>query len=392
MQTLTSHDIKHRFSFFTGIRFEIFYALQAVTDLDSRIHSVWTKQTRKNLPKEFWKKFDALGGSPFLWPLVPDAIKEMSSSNPTFDEVVVALQALSFEKFQKRILTGVIHSTELVDEIIKKPKDIHEIIGRVPTKKREWLSFIGLYPFDESHPNAKMLFSLLQPTPAFQRNLVDALEVFWKSIFSKTWQQLQPLLNKSSAEKERLFNSCSLSEFVNQSLLRVEVDESKHVIRAARGGYEMPFKSISAAYMIPSVFNDKRYWTAYETKNGTYSYFPYFDPSIELSRQPSLPRNNFKHPELDIAFIFKALGDPTRFALMCLIAQSPKTATELAKKLGVSKPTISHHVHTLRDAGLIEENFQSGSVLLEAKLHVFEALSDLSIKKFFKNHQLPGSL
>jgi hypothetical protein len=50
---------------------------------------------------------------------------------------------------------------------------------------------------------------------------------------------------------------------------------------------------------------------------------------------------------------FKALGDPTRLAVLESTARYPKTVGELAGEMGVAQPTISNHVRILRDAGLI---------------------------------------
>ena len=56
---------------------------------------------------------------------------------------------------------------------------------------------------------------------------------------------------------------------------------------------------------------------------------------------------------------------------------------ELAKILSVSKPTISHHVHLLREAGLIQEAYVNGSVELQLNKQVLEKLSELTISKLF---------
>jgi hypothetical protein len=50
---------------------------------------------------------------------------------------------------------------------------------------------------------------------------------------------------------------------------------------------------------------------------------------------------------------FKALGDPTRLAVLESTARYPKTVGELAGEMGVAQPTVSNHVRILRDAGLI---------------------------------------
>jgi DNA-binding transcriptional ArsR family regulator len=55
----------------------------------------------------------------------------------------------------------------------------------------------------------------------------------------------------------------------------------------------------------------------------------------------------------DRARRFKALGDPTRLAILESAARYPKTVGELAGEMGVAQPTVSNHVRILRDAGLL---------------------------------------
>ncbi len=56
-----------------------------------------------------------------------------------------------------------------------------------------------------------------------------------------------------------------------------------------------------------------------------------------------------------IAPMFKALGDPVRLRLAGLIAsQAEICVCELTPHFQLSGPTISHHLKTLREAGLID--------------------------------------
>ena len=53
---------------------------------------------------------------------------------------------------------------------------------------------------------------------------------------------------------------------------------------------------------------------------------------------------------------FKALGDPTRVRLLSLIAaHSEREACicDLTEPVGLSQPTVSHHMKKLADAGLV---------------------------------------
>jgi ArsR family transcriptional regulator len=61
-------------------------------------------------------------------------------------------------------------------------------------------------------------------------------------------------------------------------------------------------------------------------------------------------------PEAERAVgIFKALSDPTRFAIFRLVAaqDAPICACDVVERFQVSQPTISHHMKVLRDAGLV---------------------------------------
>jgi len=57
-----------------------------------------------------------------------------------------------------------------------------------------------------------------------------------------------------------------------------------------------------------------------------------------------------------IAKTFKALGDPTRVRLLSLIAASEggeACICDLTEPVGLSQPTVSHHMRLLADAGLV---------------------------------------
>lgn len=52
---------------------------------------------------------------------------------------------------------------------------------------------------------------------------------------------------------------------------------------------------------------------------------------------------------------FKLLADPTRLRLLSILATNDETCVcDLVGVLGVSQPTVSHHVKLLKDAGLVE--------------------------------------
>ncbi|MBL7683534.1 MAG: winged helix-turn-helix transcriptional regulator [Flavipsychrobacter sp.] len=56
--------------------------------------------------------------------------------------------------------------------------------------------------------------------------------------------------------------------------------------------------------------------------------------------------------------LFKALNDQTRRDILELLKKKELTAGEIADKFNISKPSISHHLDLLKQAGLIEADKQ----------------------------------
>lgn len=78
------------------------------------------------------------------------------------------------------------------------------------------------------------------------------------------------------------------------------------------------------------------------------------DPLTACCNPAQQPLSNEQAQQ--VARIFKALADPTRVKLYSLIAAAAPDqmcACDLTEPVGLSQPTISHHMKILVDAGLI---------------------------------------
>jgi ArsR family transcriptional regulator len=59
---------------------------------------------------------------------------------------------------------------------------------------------------------------------------------------------------------------------------------------------------------------------------------------------------------VSVARVFKAIGDPARLRLLSMVAAhegGEACVCELTEPLGLSQPTVSHHLKVLVDAGLL---------------------------------------
>ena len=61
--------------------------------------------------------------------------------------------------------------------------------------------------------------------------------------------------------------------------------------------------------------------------------------------------------------VFKALNDPTRRQILDLLRAGDLSAGDIAAHFDATKPTLSHHLDLLRQAGLVE-SYRKGQFIM----------------------------
>jgi len=72
--------------------------------------------------------------------------------------------------------------------------------------------------------------------------------------------------------------------------------------------------------------------------------------------------------------ILKALADPTRRRILELLRAGDMTAGELAEHFDISKPSLSHHLATLRNAGLVTDERHGQNIVYSLNTTVMQDL------------------
>ena len=81
------------------------------------------------------------------------------------------------------------------------------------------------------------------------------------------------------------------------------------------------------------------------------------------------------------AELFKALSDPARLRIVNLLATSdgePVCVCHLIEPLGLSQPTVSHHMKRLLDAGLVEREQRGKWAYFSLKGDAFDTLASVA--------------
>lgn len=71
---------------------------------------------------------------------------------------------------------------------------------------------------------------------------------------------------------------------------------------------------------------------------------------------------------------FKALADPSRRRILELLSEGDLSAGEIAAHFDMAKPSVSHHLSILRDAGLVTDERHGQSIIYHLNLTVLQEL------------------
>jgi ArsR family transcriptional regulator, arsenate/arsenite/antimonite-responsive transcriptional repressor len=72
--------------------------------------------------------------------------------------------------------------------------------------------------------------------------------------------------------------------------------------------------------------------------------------------------------------LFKALNDPTRRQILELLRNGSLTAGDIAEQFEMTKPSISHHLDLLRQAGLVDSTKQGQFITYTLNTTVLDEL------------------
>lgn len=78
--------------------------------------------------------------------------------------------------------------------------------------------------------------------------------------------------------------------------------------------------------------------------------------------------------------VFKALGDPTRLAIIRLLRDRSRTPSDLLEHLECAQPTLSHHLDILKRADLVETRREGQFIRYSLNMSVV----DMALEYFMK--------
>jgi len=82
----------------------------------------------------------------------------------------------------------------------------------------------------------------------------------------------------------------------------------------------------------------------------------------------------------------KALNDPVRRKILELLKSGPKSVGEILENLDITGATLSHHLKTLKNTGLVSQTRDGNKIIYEINTSVFEEVLNW-ITKFINSEE-----
>jgi DNA-binding transcriptional ArsR family regulator len=326
-------------------RFEIFYALHKVFAPANALTDKWRRSARSRLGPRLESDARNVAPHPLMWAVLADCVLNAKVVT-NFDDIIDAIETQSADGLRGTILAG------------------------VP---------------DVAGANLATTFETLLRNPEdYRSQLVAVLRAFWTRVFAEDFGAIESELNRLGRQLRSAGANATAANAGARIGIPIAVDEKTGALAAGRAGFSVPLERVGRVLILPSAFNLSRWWTKRDGDRVDL-FFPVSDgtitPNDAVAAHPVRAARTGNDEEIEPEVVFRALGDTTRYAIATILARSPMTPTDLARQLKVSKPTITHHVHSLRDAGLIIEGDDAGRLSLDrGKL---EQLSKAAISALF---------
>jgi DNA-binding transcriptional ArsR family regulator len=370
-------------------RFEAFYALYTLTSSAPTQLDRWKERALLRVPRDFERVAKRVAPVPLFWPLLADALQR-TPGEMTFEDILSTVREMPPEELKADIVSGIFHDAGTVQSLITGKKTLKQILANEKLPGGELLTHFGLRPYSADSHATSAVARLLSKPELFRDELALVLQRFWQTGFKRDWAALEPLLRSESFHLKDLYENSSLAELTRELSLPVAVDQESGELRP-KSGPAIRTERVDRLYVIPSGFNTRRWWAKYETKPERFSlYFPIARGAASANRivdedwQAPESLRKSSHP-VNAESVFRALGDTTRYAIASVLARTPTTSAELARSLRVSKPTITHHIQALRQAGLIDEEPGGGSNRLSLNRETVAGLSNVAVEQLFSS-------
>jgi DNA-binding transcriptional ArsR family regulator len=203
--------------------------------------------------------------------------------------------------------------------------DIGDLVERITAGERDRIPEV-LGQIEEPEVREEMERFLADPA-GYQRATVRLLRA-WREQFEKIEARVLRFIERDAAARRADLEALDPFEFIE---------------RTSGGVRWAPAANLRRVVMAPSYFA-RPYNMVFAGTGWRMLCYPIADAALEGDASV-VPAATIR--------LFRALGDESRLRILRYLADGDLYLTEIAERMGLSKPTVAHHLAQLRAAGLV---------------------------------------
>ena len=297
------------------------------------LRGAWAAGVRSRIPgedRDFLEEVVANFPPPLRWVYTLNEPKDAATVLFSLKQIPPEerITTLGFCPVDSDDLLGVLH--QIKDRQTYTPEDLEQALSLWRQYYKDQKAADEEVRVVISRRKVESVVRLFADPAGFGERYLQALSTYYEVFFSEEEKRIAPKLAHALEKAQKLAAKNDLVKLLNQ-LLDGDWDES--------------LLELDRLILVPS------YWYT------PWSLTSCLQPEMTLMLYGSRPKEESLVPgEIvpdELMEKLKAMTDPTRLRILRYLMQEQLTPAELARRLRLRAPTVTHHLHALKAAGMV---------------------------------------
>lgn len=314
-----------------GTAYDFFTSLYVLHFPDEfGLRGAWAAGVRSRLPNKARDFLDVIVGNfnpPLNWVHSLAAPKDAATALVSLKRIPVedrlsVLRLCPFESVQ---------GLEMLNQVAQRGSWDLELVDDYLHLWRTQGASSQIVPGSASTKRVEKIFQVYAEPTRFGQNYLEALQAYYEVFFSEEEKRISPKLEKALAQAKRAAEQKGVTAYlqsINQQLTLGGLGAGDQIVLA------------------PS------YWCARGVLHSDLEQDQHLILFGARPEEESLVPGEIVPEELIQQL--KAMTDPTRMRILRYLLQEQLTPAELARRLRLRAPTVTHHLHMLKSAGMVQ--------------------------------------
>ena len=290
------------------------------------LRGAWAAGVRSRLSqedREFLENADDVFSMPYIWVISLPAPKDVDTVLYTIKQIPAA----------ERLSTLMLSSTSDSPHVIRLKEVM--ALGSWDEEDRDFV----ISQLREKHKDKKYFYSpkrverlldYFANSEDFGRKYLTALQSYNEVFFAEEENRIAPKIEEALSNAQKSANELPLLKLLEELTRGLQYEQAPEV---------------DELILVPSYWLSPLFTTYEVDKSRQLILFAGRPPGESLVPGEIVPE--------DLLQMLKALADPTRLRILRYLMQEHLTPAELSRRLRLRAPTVTHHLHALRLAGLV---------------------------------------